>query len=299
MTMGPAWLPARPADPPDELALPLDALPARTPRQGEFRSLREEVRARLLQARSLEQLPPERFGFSVTAANWLFAVTSLLYRWYFRTQCFGLDNLPRGPFLLVANHGSHVLSWDGANIVTACLLDADPPRLVHGMAEHRLMELPVLGRAARRIGAVDGRRPACINLLRGGAVVLTFPEGARALGRSFRHRYHLSPFGHGFVHVALATGVPIIPVAVIGGEEEAPLLANPAWLRRLVRTPVAPITPTIVFPLPVRYRIHFGAPLRLNGPATADRVTREVERVRQALAGLISHGLAAREHVFI
>src|SRR5262249_16735433 len=157
----------------------------------------------------------------------------------------GLENLPNGPFMLISNHGSHVLSWDGANIVTACLLDADPPRLVHGMAEHRLMELPVLGRAARRIGAVDGRRPACISLLRGGAIVLPSPEGAGARGRGFRDRSRLLRFAHGFVHVALATGVPIVPVAVIGGEEEAPLLATPAWLRRLVRTPVAPITPTI------------------------------------------------------
>jgi 1-acyl-sn-glycerol-3-phosphate acyltransferase len=296
MTTRPASTEARPLELPPEAIAPTGVaveLPRRT-----FRSLREEVHARLLAARALEQLPPERFGFSVSAATWLFAVTSVLYRWYFRTQAFGLANLPAGPFMLVSNHGSHVLSWDGANVVTACLLDADPPRLVHGMAEHRLMELPVLGRAARRIGAVDGRRPACIDLLRGGAVVLTFPEGTRALARPFRDRYRLAPFGRGFVHVALATGVPIVPVAVVGGEEEAPLLANPAWLRRLVRTPVAPITPTLFVPLPVRYRVHFGAPMRLSGPPTADRIAREADRVRSAMCSLLEHGLATREHIF-
>ncbi len=297
MSMGPAWLPSRPADPPEEL-IAAEAVPAALPQRRAFHSLRDEVSARLLQARAIERLPPERFGFGVATATRLFAVTSAFYRWYFRTRCFGLENLPRSPFMLVSNHGSHVLSWDGANIVTACLLDADPPRLVHGMAEHRLMELPILGRAARRIGAVDGSRAACINLLRGGAVVLTFPEGTRALARPFRDRYCLAPFGRGFVHVALETGVPIVPVAVIGAEEEAPLLANPAWLRRLVRTPVAPITPTLFVPLPVRYRIHSGTPLRISGPATADRMTREVERVRGALEGLIQHGLATREHLF-
>ena len=200
--------------------------------------------------------------------------------------------------MLVSNHASHVLSWDGANIVTACLLDAKPARLVHAMAEHRLMDLPILGRAARRIGAVDGTRPACVDLLRGSAVVLTFPEGVRALARPFRDRYRMAPFGHGFVHVALEAGVPIVPVAVIGAEEEAPLLANPAWLRRLLRTPVAPITPTLFVPLPVRYRLHFGTPLRLDGPATADGVAREAERVRRTLEVLIRHGLATREHLF-
>lgn len=294
MTMEPAWLPEPRLDRCEEPAL--ETVPA--PRRRDYRSLRAEVRGRLLEARTFERLPPERFGFSVAVATWLFSVTSVFYRWYFRTRCFGIEHLPRGPFLLVANHGSHVLSWDGANIVTACLLDADPPRLVHGMAEHRLMELPVLGRAARRIGAVDGRRPACMNLLRNGAVVLTFPEGTQALGRSFRDRYRLAPFGHGFVHVAIATGVPIVPVAVIGAEEEAPLLANPAWLRRLVRTPVAPITPTLFVPLPVRYRIHFGTPLKISGPATGDRVAHETERVRETLGALIEHGRAAREHIF-
>jgi len=296
MSVEPAWLRPRPAELADEPIVP-EAVPTVLPRRRHFHSLRE-VRNRLLQACALERLPPERFGFSVASATRLFMITCALYRWYFRARCFGLEKLPSSPFMLVSNHGSHVLSWDGANIVTACLLDATPPRLVHAMAEHRLMELPILGRAARRIGAVDGNRPACIDLLRGGAAVLTFPEGAQALARPFRDRYRMAPFGRGFVHVALEAGVPIVPVAVIGAEEEAPLLANPAWLRRLLRMPVAPITPTLFVPLPVRYRIHFGTPLRISGPATADCVAREVERVRRALEDLIRHGLASREHLF-
>jgi 1-acyl-sn-glycerol-3-phosphate acyltransferase len=167
------------------------------------------------------------------------------------------------------------------------------------MAEHRLMELPILGRAARRIGAVDGTRPSCISLLNAGAVVLAFPKGIGALTRGFRKRYQLGRFGRGFAHVALATGVPVVPVAVIGAEEEAPLIANPGWLRHLMRTPVAPITPSVVVPLPVRYRVHFGAPLWLHGAPTPDRVGRETERVRHALAALIQQGLAARRHVFL
>src|SRR5262245_25979693 len=298
MNAKPAWHVVPPA------AVGTGTAPHRTPegeqprRQRGLRALRSEVRARLLCARALESLPPERYGFSVDAATWLFLITSAIYRWYFRTQCIGLEDLPSGPVLLVANHGSHALAWDGANIVTACLLDAEPPRLVHGMAEHRLMELPILGRAARRIGAVDGTRPSCISLLNAGAVVLTFPEGIRALTRGFRQRYQLGPFGRGFAQGALATGVPVVPVAVIGAEEEAPLIANPGWLRDLMRTPVAPITPSFVVPLPVRYRVHFGAPMWLHGAPTPDRAARETKRVRGALAGSIQQGLAARPHVF-
>ena len=274
------------------------SFPPRPRRARRVGHLREQIRARLAVACAAEDPPPERFGFRFDTAARLFRITSFFHRRYFRVECHGISALPRGPVMLVANHGSHVLAWDGAMILTSCLLNADPPRLAHGMAEHKLMELPVLGAAARRIGAVDGRREACQDLLRAGGVVLTFPEGTKALARPFRDRYHVLNFGHGFMHVALATGAPIVPVAVIGAEEEAPLLANPRWLSRLVGTPVAPLTPTVVVPLPVKYHVHFGAPLRFRGPATPEAIARHVATVRNTVQELIRTGLAMRRHVF-
>ena len=256
------------------------------------------LRARLAQACALEERPPERFGFRLETAARLFSITSFLYRRYFRVECHGIENLPAGPMLLVANHGSHAVAWDGAMIVTACLLDGDPPRLVHGMAEHRLMSLPILGAAARCIGATDGNRPACLDLLHAGAAVLAFPEGVQALAKPFRDRYRLRPFGRGFMHVTLAARVPIVPVASIGAEEEAPLIVNLRWLARLLHTPVAPITPTLVFPLPVKYRLHFGTPLYFDGPPTAERIATNVAHVRGALQRLVWTGLAQRRRIF-
>lgn len=256
------------------------------------------MRAKLVRATRLERTDPEEWGFSGRTAARLFTVTALAYRYYFRTQCFGLENLPRGPIMLVANHGSHALAWDGANIVTACLLDAEPPRLVHGMADHRLMELPILSWSARRIGAVDGTRETAVRMLRSGAVVLAFPEGTKAVRRRFRDRYRLLPFGHGFVHAAMAARAPIVPVAVIGAEEEAPTIANPSWLRKLLGTPTAGISPTLFVPLPVRYRLHFGEAYRPEGPTTERNVTAHVEHVHGALQALIDRGRAERPHVF-
>jgi len=120
----------------------------------------------------------------------------------------------------------------------------------------------------------------------------------RALEKPFRQRYRLCHFGHGFMHVALETRTPIVPVAVIGPEEEAPLLANPRWLARLVGTPTAPLTPTLVLPLPVKYHIYFGAPLRLGGAAVPELVAHNVQRVRTALQDLINRSLSTRRHVF-
>lgn len=284
--------------PPERQISPLRGPWWRLPALRRIAAAHERVSDRLAEAAALENPPPERFGFRLHIAAYLYLITGFYYRRYFRVVCHGLDRLPSGPVILVANHGSRVLSWDGAMIITACLLDGDPPRLVHGMAEHRLMTLPILARAARRIGATDGRREICEGLLRAGGTVLTFPEGVRALRRPFRERYRLSEFGHGFVHVALATGAPIVPVAVIGAEEEAPLLANPRWLARLLGTPVAPLTPTLVVPLPVKYRLHFGAPIWCRGTATRENIARHVAVVRGVLQELIHRGLAARSHVF-
>ena len=298
-----AWQPsAEPAAPPEPLRAPppppLRRWWHRLPGLRRIARREDFLRVRLAEACALENPPPERFGFRFDTAVHLFLVTSFFHRRYFRVECHGIDRLPAGPVMLVANHGSHVLAWDGAMILTSCLVDADPPRLVHGMGEHKLMELPVLGAVARRIGAVDGHRDTCADILRAGGAVLTFPEGVKALARPFRERYQLRPFGHGFIHVAMATGAPIVPVAVVGAEEEAPLLANPRWLARLVGTPVAPLTPTVVFPLPVKYRLHFGVPLRFRGPASADIVARHVATVRSALQELIYQGLTMRRHVF-
>jgi 1-acyl-sn-glycerol-3-phosphate acyltransferase len=256
------------------------------------------VRDRLARAARAEWPPPERFGFDGRSAARLLLVTSVMREWWFRVEAHGMEQLPSGPFLLVANHGSHLLAWDGAMIVTVCLLDAEPPRLVHGMADHRLMQLPVLGRVARRIGAVDGTPPACRALLEAGGVVLTFPEGVRALGKRFRDRYRLRSFGSGFARVALEAGAPVVPVAVIGAEEESPILANPTWLARRIGVASAPLSPTVVFPLPVKYRIHFGAPLSLAGHATPENAAREALRVRAALDALLAHGLTSRRHLF-
>jgi 1-acyl-sn-glycerol-3-phosphate acyltransferase len=292
-----AWRPPESEPPSPSVRLPSAAW-QRLPGLRRIGAFQELVRMRLAEACAHENPPPERFGFRFETAVRLFMVTGFFHRCYFRVQSFGIEGLPPGPLMLVANHGSHVLAWDGAMILTACLLDADPPRLAHGMGEHRLMELPVLGAVARRIGAVDGRRDTCQNLLRAGGMVLTFPEGVKALSRPFRERYLLRSFGHGFMHVAMATGAPIVPVAVIGAEEEAPILANPGWLARLVKTPVAPLTPTVVVPLPVKYRLHFGTPMRFRGTASTEAISKNVATVRNALQDLLNQGLSMRRHVF-
>jgi 1-acyl-sn-glycerol-3-phosphate acyltransferase len=65
--------------------------------------------------------------------------------------------------------------------------------------------------------------------------------------------------------------------------------------------PAFPVTPTLFpFPLPVRYHIHFGAPLRFTGPPDDDDAVleRKVGEVQAAVQGLLDQGLAERRGIF-
>ena len=104
-----------------------------------------------------------------------------------------------------------------------------------------------------------------------------FPEGIKGIGKLYRERYRLQRFGRGgFVEVALRSGAPIVPVAVVGAEEIYPKLADAKPLARAIGAPFVPITPTFpwlgplgLIPLPSRWRIEFCAPIDLTGYWTA------------------------------
>jgi 1-acyl-sn-glycerol-3-phosphate acyltransferase len=106
-------------------------------------------------------------------------------------------------------------------------------------------------------------------------MVGVFPEGVRAAAKGIRQRYQVKRFGRGgFVQVALRTGAPIIPVAVVGSEETHPVLAEVAPLARALGLPSLPITPTFpwfgllgALPLPSKWMISFGEPIPTEGLA--------------------------------
>jgi 1-acyl-sn-glycerol-3-phosphate acyltransferase len=95
--------------------------------------------------------------------------------------------------------------------------------------------------------------------------------------------------------------VPIVPVGVVGAEEQAPAILDIQPLAKLLSFPHFPITLTgLPLPMPVRYRIWFGEPLRFTGRADDEDAVLEgkVARVRDAVASLLASGIAKREHVF-
>jgi len=132
-----------------------------------------------------------------------------------------------------------------------------------------------------------------------------FPEGSRGISKTYQERYRLVDFGLGFMRLAIETNTPIVPVAVIGGEEQYISIAQLDGVAKLLRMPAFPIMPQVLLPggqlpLPTKYRLHFGEPMRFDGdPDDDDAVIEEkVWLVKQTLQAMVNRGLKERRHVF-
>jgi len=270
-------------------------------------AVRDEMRARLRRIPTeLNEYGYDRFGFNPDTLLDVSAVATVLYRWWFRVETHGIEHVPQGRVLLIANHAGQV-ALDALMIGTAMLLEAEPPRVVRGMGEYWLPTVPWVNLFMVRTGAVTGTPKNCTDLLEHDECVIAFPEGVRGMNKLIWDRYQLEEFGHGFMRLALATDTPIVPIAVIGSEEQAPGIANLEGLGRLLGMPAFPITltwpwlgPLGLVPLPVKYRIHFGEPMRFEGDPNDedDAIAERVDEVKACIAGMFAHGLAARRSIF-
>ena len=165
--------------------------------------------------------------------------------------------------------------------------------------------LPFVSTFFSRLGSVVGAPDNARRLLEREEAVLVFPEGVRGISKPFTQRYQLQDFGHGFMRIALAAKTPIVPVAVIGAEEQYVNVGNSTFIAKLVGAPVCPIIPQMLFPLgqiplPTKYRIFFGEPLYLDGQADEDdaSIADKVFIVRQSIQTLLTDGLRQRRGVF-
>jgi 1-acyl-sn-glycerol-3-phosphate acyltransferase len=243
------------------------------------------------------------FGLSRDHVRGAARVARWLYRYYFRASAFGIEHVPAtGRVLFVANHSGQ-LPFDGLVIGSACFLEPVQPRLPRAMVEYFVPSVPFASYLFARWGQITGTPENCRRLLAAEEAVLVFPEGARGISKPFSKRYQLAEFGKGFMRLALEMQAPIVPIAVIGAEEQAPAF-NVKPLARLLRTPSFPVVPYPPFlplvPLPVKYRLYFGEPMHFIGdPDDDDDVLDDkVRTVKNRIQSMIQQGLREREHVF-
>jgi 1-acyl-sn-glycerol-3-phosphate acyltransferase len=173
-------------------------------------------------------------------------------------------------------------------IATAIMREHPLPRPTRFLVLRWAFELPWLSIAVRRLGGVVASPYNAVRLLEEEELVAVFPEGARGIGKRWSERYRLQRFGRGgFVEIALRTGAPIVPVAVVGSEETFPALG-----------------PLGAIPLPSRWRIEFGEPIETAGygPDSAEdrRLVLELaERVRSDIQDRLLTGVFERGSAFI
>jgi 1-acyl-sn-glycerol-3-phosphate acyltransferase len=246
------------------------------------------------------------WGLNVDVARNAIVISTLIYRYYFRVETHGTENLPEGRVLVISNHAGQI-ALDAAMIGTAAFWEGEPPRIVRGMGEYWLPTVPFVSTLMSRTGSVVGTPKNCIDLLRNEEAVIAFPEGIRGMNKLFSERYQLQRFGFGFMRLALATKTPIVPVAVVGSEEQAPAIANLTSLGRLLGAPAFPITltwpwlgPLGLLPFPVKYRIYFGKPLHFEGNPDDDdaAIGRRVARVKQNIQSMLDQGVRERPSIF-
>jgi len=253
----------------------------------------------------------DKFGADARFAETIEPFFDFLYAVWWRVEATGTEHVPAsGPGLVVCNH-SGVLPYDGLMVQLAIRHEHPARRLCRMLALDMFALLPVLAPMLSKSGSVRANPENAERLLRQGELLGVFPEGVKGVGKRFHERYKLARFGRGgFVRVALRTGAPIVPCAIVGAEEIHPVIGKADWVGRPFGLPYFPLTPTFpwlgplgLVPLPTKRSIDFGEPIEVTqyGPEGAEDpilVNRIAESVRETLQQMIDGRLARRRSVW-
>jgi len=235
-------------------------------------------------------------------------VWGMLMNYYFRLEIAGWEKLPKQASLLIGVHSGGPLTMDAWTVNMAWWRHFQGKRTLHSTAHDVLMQNKLLGQYFRRLGAISPSRESIQAAFRQGDDVILWPGGEVDAYRKWSKRDQAILGGRkGFIKLAIRSGVPIVPVATVGGHDTLFVLSEGRGLARLLklkekmRVEVAPITLSVPFgvalhltpfqhiPLPAKIRTELLEPIYLdNDPARADdedyvnQVYAEVESSIQA-----------------
>ena len=254
----------------------------------------------------------DEWGFDEDFAQTVEPLLDFLYDQWWRVHATGVEKVPaHGRVLLAGNHAG-ILPWDATMMAISLLREHPLPRYPRFLVLDWAFQLPWVSTAIRKVGGVVASPYNALRLLEDDQLVAVFPEGVKGTGKPFSERYRLQRFGRGgFVELALRTGAPIVPVAVVGSEEIYPMLGQSGLAARVLRAPYFPLTPTFpwlgplgMIPLPSKWRIEFCDPIPTEayGPdAVNDRslVLELSERVRSTVQQKVYENLVERGGAFV
>ena len=246
------------------------------------------------------------FGFDPEFLNRTSPLLEFLWSKYFRVSLIGMEHVPStGSALLVANH-SGGLPYDGAMLMHATYRRHPAARPLRPLVANFAFRSSWMRPVVARIGGVRASMQNALTLCEQGQLVGVFPEGLRGVGKLYRERYRLTHFGRGgFVRLARAANVPILPVAIVGAEETHPVLAKLTRIAQLVGTTLHPDYPDLSLAWAARSAARsnqvehqIGEPMHFPPSEAPKEDTLEMaEVVRGKLDHMIAELLAARRSV--
>jgi 1-acyl-sn-glycerol-3-phosphate acyltransferase len=235
-------------------------------------------------------------GYSAPTCERFFALADrLAHRWH--VELAGVENLPAGRGVLVANHAFGF--WDLALAVAR--IRAETHRTVWCLGEHLWWQVPMLRKLAACCGVVDGTQENADALLSAGELLLVLPGGLREAMKPRELRYRLL-WGHryGFVRAAVRNQAPLVPLACIGGDDVFELVGNAFDRGRRLHLRIPLPRPRHGLPIPhrLRLRVVIGEPIDVAERACdPERLVKSLRReVEGAIHELLEEELARRAH---
>ncbi len=254
------------------------------------------------------------WGRSEAMVSALEPLLNFYYRYWFRVEVEGIENVPaESGALLVSNH-SGALPPDAPMIMQAIRNEHNNPRPLYMLGEHWFKGYPGVSMLVNKMGLVPAHRENAQRLLHDeDRLAVVFPEGQKGSRKVYWQRYRLRRFGRGgFVRTAIRARVPIVPIALVGGEEAMPIFAHMRLLQKLSGLIYFPLTPSfphfgLAAPLmymPAKFKIRFMEPIDMAQypPETASDPA-EIQNISEQIRGQIQHQLDdmldARESVWM
>ncbi|TFV64662.1 UNVERIFIED_ORG: acyltransferase family protein [Bacillus sp. AZ43] len=162
-------------------------------------------------------------------------LVDLLEKYYFRVEVEGWERVPDETCLVIGVHSGGALTMDAWSLVHAWQKHFDGARILHGTAHDVLMAAPGLGDYFRAVGVIAANRKSVGAALERGEDVVVWPGGEVDSMRSWWKRDIATLGGRtGFVKQAIRSGVPILPVATVGGHDTVFVLSEGKWLANAV-----------------------------------------------------------------
>jgi 1-acyl-sn-glycerol-3-phosphate acyltransferase len=291
----------------DDYASPPEVVPDVLPERSNLRDLRA-----LLPATD-EERSIDDWGRSESFMSLVEPVLNFYYRYWFRVEAEGIENVPsEGGALLVSNH-SGALPPDAPMVMQAIRNEHPNPRPLYMLGENWFKGFPGVGMLSNKLGLVSAH-PANAQrlLLDERRLAIVFPEGQKGSRKLLWQRYRLRRFGRGgFVRTAIRARVPIVPIAVVGAEEAMPIFAHIRPLQRISGMIYFPLNHA--FPhfglaaglmyLPAKFKIRFLDPVDMSKyePEAAEdaaEIQAIAEEIRARIQLALEEMLAQRQSVW-